>query len=188
MSGAGKTMSAILLLIRAIATRRQRVHHRPRRALRVPRLADPRRRIRADRRRGPRHQLLGRARTPHGSRRRRSTICSRCTRCCSASTTPPGTPTGSHDLESEPARPRDRRGVRALRPDRRGTPRAAAARGARAPLPPRTPRRLGRDRRGAAQPLDAHQQLPATTGPTDTSPTGRPRSEPTHRWSSSTRA
>ena len=69
MSGAGKTMAAIVLLARAIGAGRRRVHHRPRRALRLPGLAAPRREHRPDRRRGARDQLLGRRRP--GARQRR---------------------------------------------------------------------------------------------------------------------
>ena len=72
--------------------------------------------------------------------------CSRCTRCCSASTIPATDSYGLTDLESEPPRAGHRRGVWALCADGRGTARAAAARGARAPLPQGAQRGLDRDR------------------------------------------
>ena len=74
---------------------RERVHHRPRRALRLPVQPDPRRRVAAGRRRARTRSTRGTSRTPRRSARRRSTICSRCTRCCWASITPAATATGS---------------------------------------------------------------------------------------------
>ncbi len=73
--------------------RRRRVHHRPGRALRVSHLADPGRKRGRDRRRGSTPSTRGTSRTPAACRRRRSTICWRCTRCCSASTTQAATAT-----------------------------------------------------------------------------------------------
>ena len=79
MSGAGKTMAAIILLDPRARAGRERVHHRPRRPLRVPRLPDPRRRVGAGRRRGARDQLVGR-RGPRERRRGEDRLSARAAR------------------------------------------------------------------------------------------------------------
>ncbi len=100
MSGAGKTMAAIILLIARDRAGRERLHHRPRRALRLPRVADPRRSVARDRRRARTRSTPGTSTTPRTSAPRRSTTCSRCTRCCWASITPARDSYGLTDLEA----------------------------------------------------------------------------------------
>ena len=161
MSGAGKTMAAIILLARAIAQGAggfiiDRAGHFEFLASLLPGAS-----VGADRRRGARDQLLGRRGPGAASPRRRSTTCWRCTRCCSASTTAGRDSYGLTDLESNllglaigevyercaltGEEPREL----LLQEELERRYHAERARG------------LGRDRRGAAEPLDAPEQLPA---------------------------
>ena len=93
MSGAGKTMAAIILLIRALSQGAggfiiDRAGHFAFLASLIPGAAS----VEVG---GEEHAITrGTSRTPAGLAQRRSTICSHCTRCCSVSTTRDATATG----------------------------------------------------------------------------------------------
>ena len=160
MSGAGKTMAAIILLVRALAQGASgfiidRAGHFAFLASLIPG-ASVGCRSAARRTRSTRWDVEDPGAV---SRRRRSTICSRCTRCCSASTTPAATATASPtwrrtcsglaigEVYERCALTGEEPRELLLQEELERRYHARARRG------------VGRDRGGAAEPLDAPEQL-----------------------------
>ena len=129
--------------------RRERWGDRPRRALRVPRLADPRRDLPQPRHpHGTGDQPVGHRRPPRGARSGEARIPPRAAQLL------PRPPAPGRHLRPRtprplPALPRDPRRVPPLPADRRAAPRSAAAGGALPPLRGSPQRRQRRARRAA---------------------------------------